>query len=43
MTLSPLDQYQMPDWDHPPRRVVSLVPSITESLFALGLRWGSGR
>ena len=26
----------MPDWDHPPKRVVSLVPSITESLFALG-------
>lgn len=27
---------QMPDWDHPPKRVISLVPSITESLFALG-------
>jgi ABC-type Fe3+-hydroxamate transport system substrate-binding protein len=36
MTFSPLHQYQIPRWDHPPRRVVSLVPSITESLFALG-------
>lgn len=30
------DRYRLPDWDHPPKRVVSLVPSITESLFALG-------
>ncbi|MFN2144683.1 MAG: helical backbone metal receptor [Anaerolineales bacterium] len=36
MTLTPLTQYQMPLWDHSPRRVVSLVPSITESLFTLG-------
>ena len=36
MNLSPLAQYQMPRWDDPPRRVVSLVPSVTESLFALG-------
>lgn len=36
MTLSPLPQYQMPRWEQPPKRIVSLVPSITESLFALG-------
>jgi ABC-type Fe3+-hydroxamate transport system substrate-binding protein len=29
-------RFSLPDWDHPPKRVVSLVPSITESLFALG-------
>lgn len=26
----------MPHWENPPQRVVSLVPSVTESLFALG-------
>jgi ABC-type Fe3+-hydroxamate transport system substrate-binding protein len=31
-----LSPYPMPEWDHPPKRVVSLVPSITESLFDLG-------
>lgn len=29
-------EFQIPDWDHPPKSVISLVPSITESLFALG-------
>jgi ABC-type Fe3+-hydroxamate transport system substrate-binding protein len=33
---STFEQYRLPAWDHPPKRVVSLVPSITESLFALG-------
>lgn len=27
---------KLPDWEKPPRRVVSLVPSMTESLFELG-------
>ena len=31
-----LSRYSLPEWDHPPKRVVSLVPSITESLFDLG-------
>lgn len=31
-----LSQYQLPEWDHPPQRVVSLVPSVTESLIDLG-------
>jgi len=34
MTLG--TEFQFPDWDHPPKKVISLVPSITESLFALG-------
>ena len=34
MDLSP--EFRIPDWDHPPKTVISLVPSITESLFALG-------
>ncbi|HKJ26206.1 MAG TPA: helical backbone metal receptor [Anaerolineales bacterium] len=29
-------EFQIPNWDKPPKQVVSLVPSITESLFALG-------
>ena len=32
--LSELTKF--PDFDHPPKRVVSLVPSVTESLFDLG-------
>jgi iron complex transport system substrate-binding protein len=28
--------YQFPKWDEPPKKVVSLVPSVTESLFELG-------
>lgn len=28
--------YRLPDWDKPPSRVVSLVPSLTASLFGLG-------
>jgi len=31
-----LEQTKMPETDRPPNRVVSLVPSITESLFDLG-------
>lgn len=31
-----LSAYTRPEWDHAPKRVVSLVPSITESLFQLG-------
>ena len=31
-----LERYRLPAWDHSPTRVVSLVPSITESLFVLG-------
>lgn len=31
-----LSAYPRPEWDHAPGRVVSLVPSITESLFQLG-------
>ena len=30
-------EYQPPEFEHAPQRVVSLVPSITESLFVLGL------
>jgi ABC-type Fe3+-hydroxamate transport system substrate-binding protein len=30
------DLYRLPDWDKPPQRVVSLVPSMTASLFGLG-------
>lgn len=28
--------FRLPDWDHPPKRVVSLFPSMTASLFQLG-------
>jgi len=28
--------FLFPEWDQPPKRVVSLVPSVTESLFELG-------
>jgi ABC-type Fe3+-hydroxamate transport system substrate-binding protein len=30
------EEFQIPAWDAPPTRVISLVPSITESLFVLG-------
>ena len=29
-------RWQLPSWDAPPKKVVSLVPSLTESLFELG-------
>ena len=31
-----LINWQLPSWDAPPKKVVSLVPSLTESLFELG-------
>lgn len=36
MTETDFFQYNFPEWDQSPKRVVSLVPSITESLFELG-------
>lgn len=36
MSESDLSAFSRPEWDHAPKRVVSLVPSITESLFQLG-------
>ena len=36
MSESDLSAFSWPEWDHAPQRVVSLVPSITESLFQLG-------
>ena len=33
---SQLLNWQLPSWDAPPKKVVSLVPSLTESLFELG-------
>lgn len=35
-TINPEDLKRVPDTLEPPRRVISLVPSMTESLFALG-------
>jgi ABC-type Fe3+-hydroxamate transport system substrate-binding protein len=34
--MDTVPEFKLPDWDKPPATVVSLVPSITESLFALG-------
>lgn len=31
-----MSRFELPNWENPPKRVVSLVPSITESLFVLG-------
>lgn len=36
MAETDFSQFEFPVWDKPPKRVVSLVPSITESLFELG-------
>jgi ABC-type Fe3+-hydroxamate transport system substrate-binding protein len=37
MTHTPADEFGLPDLDTIPKRVVSLVPSVTESLFDLNL------
>ena len=36
MNENELSKFLFPKWDQPPNRVVSLVPSVTESLFELG-------
>ncbi|HAY85982.1 MAG TPA: ABC transporter substrate-binding protein [Chloroflexi bacterium] len=36
MSETNLSQFSFPEWEVPPKRVVSLVPSVTESLFELG-------
>ena len=36
MAETDFSQFEFPVWEKPPKRVVSLVPSITESLFELG-------
>ncbi len=36
MNENGFSNFLFPEWDQPPKRVVSLVPSVTESLFELG-------
>lgn len=36
MSETDLSRFEFPEWKNPPQRVVSLVPSITESIFELG-------
>ena len=36
MSETDFSQFEFPEWKKPPNRVVSLVPSVTESIFELG-------